>query len=174
MLQRQCDPLFTLKLIENPMHFWIKFNPIKWIILGIFLWFLGSLNIIQLYLAFDEKETQKKLHIINWHLDLNKKSLIDFCLFVMSKKNEKDRWKVFTIMNNVEWNNKTIGYRKYQQVAKHNGVLQFQEILVSFKLQRCVSTIEISISCKVQRCVSIVENISKLWSTKVCFNYKKY
>ncbi len=65
-------------------------------------------------------------------------------------------------MNNVEWNNKTIGYRKYQQVAKHNGVLQFQEILVRFKLQRCVSTIEISVSCKVQRCVSIVENISKL------------
>ena len=60
MLQRQCDPLFTLKLIENPMHFWIKFNPIKWIILGIFLWLLGNLNIIQLYLAFDEKETQKK------------------------------------------------------------------------------------------------------------------
>lgn len=62
-------------------------------------------------------------------------------------------------MNNVKWNNKTIGYRKYQQVAKHNGVLQFQEILVSFKLQRCVSTIG---------------NISKLQSAKVCFNCRKY
>jgi len=68
---------FSLKLIKNPTHFWIKFNPIKWIILDIFPCFLDSLNSIQLYLTFDEEETQKKLHIISWHLDLNKKSLID-------------------------------------------------------------------------------------------------
>jgi hypothetical protein len=47
--------------------------------------FLGNLNSIQLYLALGEKKTTKKLHIMSWHLNLSKKSLIDFCLFAMSK-----------------------------------------------------------------------------------------